>query len=191
MRSLNLQPKIIIFDTEFTAWEGSLARNWNGPGEYREIIQIGAILVDTQNLQELDFFNEYIKPTKNPKLSDYITKLTGITQELIEKQGIEFSMALQNFFRWSQSYPLYTYGRDHEHLAANCKLADIIFPFAENRFHRLRDVFENAGVATANYDSGYIVEAFGQKISRPPHNAINDVRTLADGLRALSKRFGT
>ena len=56
MRSLNLQPKIIIFDTEFTAWEGSLARNWNGPGEYREIIQIGAILVDTQNLQELDFF---------------------------------------------------------------------------------------------------------------------------------------
>ncbi len=185
---LNLPPKIIIFDTEFTAWEGSLGRNWSGPHEYREIIQIGAVLVETANFQELDFFNEYVKLVKNPKLSDYIVKLTGITQELIDDQGIPFAQALEKFFNWSGSYPMYTYGRDHEHLQANCELEGIPFPFEKNRFHRLRDVFENAGITTADYDSGYIVEAFGQKLSRPPHNALNDARTLADGLRALSKR---
>ena len=35
--------QIIIFDTEFTAWEGSAQRNWSFDWEYREIIQIAAV----------------------------------------------------------------------------------------------------------------------------------------------------
>jgi hypothetical protein len=32
---------VAFFDLEYTAWEGSKARNWAGPGEHREIIEIG------------------------------------------------------------------------------------------------------------------------------------------------------
>ena len=32
----------VVYDLEYTAWEGSLERNWGGPNEDPEIIQIGA-----------------------------------------------------------------------------------------------------------------------------------------------------
>ena len=38
--------KLIVFDLEFTAWEGSLARHWLAPGEFKEVVQIGAVRLD-------------------------------------------------------------------------------------------------------------------------------------------------
>ena len=35
-------PTITIFDLEFTAWECSMARHWLTPGEFKEVVQIGA-----------------------------------------------------------------------------------------------------------------------------------------------------
>lgn len=32
----------VIFDTEYTTWEGAADRDWTGPGEHREVVQIGA-----------------------------------------------------------------------------------------------------------------------------------------------------
>lgn len=38
---LPLDGTIVVFDLEWTAWEGSKARGWDGPGEEMEIVQIG------------------------------------------------------------------------------------------------------------------------------------------------------
>ena len=35
--------KFILFDTEFTAWEGSQNRNWSLCWEHRELISISAL----------------------------------------------------------------------------------------------------------------------------------------------------
>ena len=40
-----LPDTFIIFDTEFTAWEGSMQRGWSGQNEHREIVQISAIRI--------------------------------------------------------------------------------------------------------------------------------------------------
>ena len=40
-----LPEKFIIFDTEYTAWEGSQERNWSDDDEYMELVQIGALKV--------------------------------------------------------------------------------------------------------------------------------------------------
>lgn len=29
--------EVVVFDTEFTAWQGSVERAWQGPGEFREL----------------------------------------------------------------------------------------------------------------------------------------------------------
>ena len=36
---LDSTDRFVIYDTEYTAWEGSLARNWSGPNEHRELLQ--------------------------------------------------------------------------------------------------------------------------------------------------------
>jgi len=111
---LDLPEKIIIFDTEYTAWAGSAEYNWSRPNEYREIVQIGAILVDTKQLSEIDNINLFVKPVKNPILSEYFTNLTGIKQKDIDENGIYFKEATLKFFSWCGSYPIYSYGGDEE-----------------------------------------------------------------------------
>ncbi len=39
---LPLDGAIVVFDLEWTAWEGSKARDCDGPGEEMEIVQFGA-----------------------------------------------------------------------------------------------------------------------------------------------------
>ncbi|MEK7109115.1 MAG: 3'-5' exonuclease, partial [Patescibacteria group bacterium] len=100
-----LPEKFVLFDTEFTSWEGAMARNWSGPGEYREVIQIGAIRVD--KLQEAGSFCVYVKPIKNPELSAFIKELTGISQETVDKEGKPLGEALSGFKDFVGDLPAY------------------------------------------------------------------------------------
>lgn len=184
---LDLPQTIVLFDTEYTCWEGSRERNWSGPNEHREIVQIGALRVDSDRLTETDAFDVLVRPRKNPLLSGYFTSLTGITQERIETKGVEFPTAIRQFSLWCEGFPLYSFGRDGEVLEQNCTLVGIVSPIANSRFHNIRDVFQKFGVSTENYTSGTIVQAFGREPVRRAHNSLNDVRTILDGLRELSR----
>ena len=42
---MKLPNEFIIFDTEYTSWEGSLKRNWSNKNEYKELVAIGALHV--------------------------------------------------------------------------------------------------------------------------------------------------
>lgn len=61
---------LIVVDMEFENQSGS-----------QEIIQIGAVHVDLQKGEVYPFFNEYVALPEGMPLSDYITDLTGITEE--------------------------------------------------------------------------------------------------------------
>ena len=44
----------VIMDLEWTSWEGAKKRQWSGPGEEMEIVQIGALkLRDDETLRIL------------------------------------------------------------------------------------------------------------------------------------------
>ncbi len=189
MNKIFAQDKIIIFDTEYTTWEGAQERKWSGPGEHREIVEIGAILADTENYQELDSFTIFVKPKKNPILSEYFIKLTGITQEKVDQEGIDFPLAIKKFSEWAENFHLYCFGSDLKVLQENCELSGIELPFSTEYFHNLRDTFSSYGIASENYMSSTIVEAFGEKPKREGHDALNDARTLLDGLRLLAKKI--
>ena len=191
-------PKIIvIFDLECTAWPGSVKRNWAGPGEYRELVQIVAVLTETtKGFTELSNFKSLVKPRINPILSDYFIELTGITQEEINSEGIDkFPVVLQSFYNWSSNYELYCFDNeskgsqlfDRDVLIENCELYGIEFPFQSERFHNIQKIFRQHGYKIEQ--SGTTPEAFGIKILTQPHNALNDVRGLIIGLKALSERL--
>lgn len=185
---LGLPPEFIIFDTEYTAWEGSVERDWTGPNEYREVVEIGAIRVDGQTLAELDHFRILVRPAKNPRLSDYFTRLTGITQDMVDQDGVDYGTALEQFSQWSGTLPIYAFGDDAKTLEKNAQLVGVRFPFELARFKDMRLVFQERGIRTEQYMSSTIVTAFGKEPTRTGHTALNDARTILDGLRALAKR---
>lgn len=183
----NLPRKFIIFDLEYTSWLGSMKRHWKGPNEYQEAVQIGAVLVNSKDLSIQGSFKVLIRPTKNPELSDYFVNLTGITQKVVNKKGFDFKTALEMFFKWSKNYKLYSFGTDNIVLYENARLLKLKFPFKKSRFFNIRDLFKKQGVPVEKYTSGTIVKAFGKNPRYKGHDALNDVRTVVQGLREIKK----
>ncbi|KAJ9088569.1 hypothetical protein DSO57_1021724 [Entomophthora muscae] len=64
-----------------------------------EIIEFPAIAIDTLTNEKVAEFHSYVKPTKNSVISDFCTKLTGITQDVVNKSP-NFSDVLSKFLVW-------------------------------------------------------------------------------------------
>ena len=183
-----LEPIIIIFDTEYTSWEGAQERTWSGPGEFKEIVQICAIKIETEDFTELDSLKIYIKPVKNPILSEYFKNLTGISQEIVDKEGIGYLEALNKFKDWCGDIKVYSWGGDAKVMEENAKLLNIDFPFATDKHGDIRDIFEKSGIEVSKFMSSTIPTAFGAKSEQIGHDALNDARSIAQALRLLKAK---
>ena len=190
LKSLNMA-YLILFDTEYTAWEGSQQRRWSEPWEHREIIQIAAVKVAVeQGCAEIASFDRLIRPRINPILSDYISSLTGITQSEVDARGVSFAEAYRDFYSFCQQgcLPLFSWGDDPGVLRENCALSGLPFGDYPAGLHDIRDVFEAAGIDTRLYSSGTVYQALGLKFPHASHNALNDVRSLAVTLDGLARQ---
>jgi inhibitor of KinA sporulation pathway (predicted exonuclease) len=183
-----LNNQIILFDFEYTAWEGSHARKWSEPWEHREIIQIAAIRVTLDAaVEEIACFDCFVKPTHNPILSSYIIGLTGIDQPAIDTRGVCFAQAWAAFNKFCEAgrIPLFCYGDDPAVLAENFALNDMrLSPFPAGVYD-IRVVFEAVGIDTSQYTSGTVHQAVSAQFNHAAHNALNDVRSLAATIRQL------
>ncbi len=188
---------IILFDIEYTAWEGSKARKWSQPWEHREIIQIAAIKMALgEKVVETGCFDCLVKPKCNPLLSPYITSLTGIQQSEMDAQGVGFAEALAAFYTFCEQgrSPLFCYGeQDPLVFDENYVLNNLGPPAFPAGMHDICLILEQAGIDTRLYTSGTVYQAVGIEFNLAAHNALNDVRSLALTLRHLIKigKIGT
>ena len=188
---------IILFDIEYTAWEGSKARKWSEPWEHREIIQIAAIkIAPGAGVVETGYFDCLVKPKRNPILSPYITALTGIQQAEVDTRGISFADAFAAFYTFCGKgrAPLFCYGeQDPLVFVENYVLNNLEPPLFLAGMHDICLIFEQAGIDTRRYTSGTVYQAIGAEFDLAAHNALNDVRSLALTLRQLIQmgRIGT
>jgi len=183
--------KIVIWDTEFTAWEGSHERGWSEPWEHREIIQIAAVKIDTHNWEEREHLDLLVTPKLNPDLSDYIQELTGISQQDINDKSIDLKNALTQFhiFCNQGKLPAYSYGGDEEVIVESCGLQKIDNPLNMDNVHNIRTTFEKAGIDTSQYTSGTVYQALNLPLTNNAHYALHDVRSIAATLEALKISF--
>lgn len=63
-----------------------------------ETIEIGAVMLD-DNMKEISSFRTYVKPEYNDSIARKITKLTGITDEMVENAPV-FKDAFRMFTSW-------------------------------------------------------------------------------------------
>lgn len=175
--------QIIIFDTEFTAWEGSAQRNWSLDWEHREIIQIAAVKVDLNlsGAQVVSSFNTLVKPVINPSLSDYIIQLTGIEQNVLDNMGVDYQAALLQLFSFCSqgTLPCYSWGNDKRILIDNCLLNGIQMPDFSANFYNLHNMARTANIDGAHLCSGELASHLGLDLNGHIHNALYDVRSIA------------
>lgn len=169
----------IVYDLEYTTWEGARDRDWSGPGEHREIVQIGALKVDG-DFRERACLNLLVRPRINPGLSPYFTGLTGITQHQVDSQGMDIADALAQLDRFAAGCPLLSNGADAAVIAENCRLAGCSAPFLP----RCRDIRGLLVAATGKADlmSADLPDLMGLAPAGRGHDALADARAVAAAL---------
>jgi inhibitor of KinA sporulation pathway (predicted exonuclease) len=166
-----------------------MERGWRGPGEYREVVQIGAIIVDAETFVERASFGVLIKPVLNPTLSSYFEGLTRITNERLEREGVDLATGVTRFLAFAGKRPMHAYGRDDRIIAANAVLLAKpgIWPARREAFN-LRDWLVEVGVPLAGIHSGELAKHVGATAQGIAHDAVTDSRSLAEAVRYLVKK---
>lgn len=179
--------EVVVFDTEFTAWRGSVERAWQGPGEFREIVQIGAVSIDATTLAETAAFSILIRPKLNPVLSDYFVALTSITNERVAVDGVDFAAGASAFAAFVKARRMYCYGRDDRIMAANAARLGRPGLWSNTTAVNLRQWLVDIGIAVAGVSSGTLAKHVGSVSQGIAHDALIDARSLAEAVRFLVK----
>ncbi len=160
----------IIYDLEATCWSGA------PPNDIREIIEIGAILLNGYG-EELGSFNKFVRPVSNPQLSPFCKELTGIEQKQVNAANT-FDVVIEQFFEWSQiferDYLLISWGKEDQGLLYNdCLRHDVetdwIYPHLnlKKAYRSLKNLKKPTGLRkTLNLE--------GFDFDGTPHRAIDD-----------------
>lgn len=187
---------LVIYDTEFTAWEGSMARKWSEPWEHRELLQLAALKVSIsdQGCEVIDSFSRLIKPQRNSVLSPYVINLTGLTQQQIDSQGVNFPAAISDFADFCRKENVVTasWGNDHIVLKENADLHKIILSPVLSNHIDLSIPFRKITEFNFQVCSGKLHEQIGVNVEGQIHNALHDVKSIVVTLdHLISNQFIT
>ncbi|RWS29015.1 3'-5' exoribonuclease 1-like protein [Leptotrombidium deliense] len=168
----------------------------------QEIIEFPAFLVDLKNKEVVSTFHEFVRPQINPKLSEFCTKLTGITQEMVDKAE-SFPDVLDRFEVWFynflhehnyNSFAIATDGPwDMAHFfSRQCKLNGIVFPAYGKRWINLRKVF-SSHYKTPQFCLNQMLSYLDMQFAGRRHSGFDDtmnitnvlIRMLRDGANPI------
>lgn len=108
----------IILDLEASCWQNE------GIVREQEIIELAACMINEYG-DLVKKFTRVVRPVIHPKLSNYCKRLTGISQDEVEKAK-EYNSVLNEFLEWCEwdgdKLNIYTWGnKDYELI---CKMND-------------------------------------------------------------------
>jgi inhibitor of KinA sporulation pathway (predicted exonuclease) len=181
-------PSLTIFDLEFTAWDGSLARHWLGPGEFKEVVQIGAVRLNLERLALEDSFDCLVRPRINAKVSGYLENLTGISNARLAAEGVDFEIAYRRFLDFAGGGVIAAFGHDEWVLEENIRLYGLKGLPPMPQFLELREWFADRGIDPKGLHSCDIGPKLGVPFEGQPHDALCDARSIAAGMAVLIKR---
>jgi inhibitor of KinA sporulation pathway (predicted exonuclease) len=178
----------VVFDLEFTAWEGSMAHRWLRPGEFKEVVQIGAVKVDAETLEVIACFDTLVRPRINACLSPYLERLTGISNAEVEAQGRDFADAYRDFLVFTGGAVASAFGRDELVFEENLRLYGIAAPVGTPEFRDSRPWFRANGFDTRGVHSCDVGPRLGIPLTGHKHNALADSLSVQAGMKVLTLR---
>ena len=181
-------PTITVFDLEYTAWECSMARRWLAPGEFKEVVQIGAVRLDADSFESQGEFDMLVRPRINAVLSPYFENLTGISNAKIERQGMDFAVVYARFLEFAGEGPIAAFGQDQLVLEDNIRLYGLTPARALPVFYDLRGWFAALGIDPRGMHSCELAPALGLPFAGQTHNALDDARAIVGAMAVMARR---
>ncbi|XP_018604292.1 3'-5' exoribonuclease 1 [Scleropages formosus] len=174
---------ICVVDFEATCEEN------NPPDFLHEIIEFPIVLINTHTMEIEDTFQEYVRPVLNTQLSDFCIKLTGISQETVDKAD-PFPDVLQRAVLWLQEKEL---GIKHKYavltdgswdmskfLNIQCRVSQIRYPQFAKKWINIRKSYGNFyKVPRMQTKLSSMLENLGLQYEGRPHCGLDDSCNIA------------
>lgn len=165
-----------------------MARGWLAPGEFKEVVQIGAVKLDAVTLEEVATLNLLVRPRLNPVLSAYLENLTGISNARLKAEGVDFAEAYDRFVGFADGGPICAFGRDDLVLEENLRLYGIRDRAPMPSYINVTPWLRANGVEPKGYHACHVGPLCGAAFEGREHDALDDARSVAAGIRALVGR---
>jgi inhibitor of KinA sporulation pathway (predicted exonuclease) len=146
------------------------------PRDESEIIEIGAVLVDSTTLQPLGEYQTFVQPVQHPKITPFCTQLTSITQAQVEHAPL-LRAALAALGRWlPQPATLASWGAyDRNQLRRESQRKRIKLPWDDKHLNIKEAFGKRAGHAMG---VGQALRRMGLRFEGTPHRGIDDARNI-------------
>lgn len=158
-----------------------------------EIIEIGAVLLNSQTLNVESEYQTFIKPILHPSLTEFCRSLTSISQENVDSAPL-FPDALKQFQSWLYPFSSYLFcswgNYDRNQIQQDCKLYNLGYPFPgghmnlKQEFSTVMGLKKKQGMAGALYHLGLELEG-------THHRGIDDARNIARIVQAVMARMNS
>jgi 3'-5' exoribonuclease 1 len=173
----------VVMDLESTCWKGETQV------KDQEIIEVGAVKL-SESLDIIGQYDRFIRPTKNPLLSDFCQALTHIAQDDVASADT-FDVVFPDFDSWAGegSCRIVTWGDyDIEHIRFDCKRHSMKFPKRFSKRHiNLKQVFaDSKRIRPCGMEQA--LKMIGTELEGTHHRAIDDAHNLVRIMRVLRGR---
>ncbi|XP_070541193.1 3'-5' exoribonuclease 1-like [Ptychodera flava] len=195
----------LCVDLEATCVDPACPANRVTDGFKPEIIDIGAVLLDSKTLEQKGEFQSYCRPVKHPKLSEFCLQLTRISQETVDDAD-EFSVVWGRFMDWMKSKGLKTQSQTPNFQLVtdgpfDCgkyffiqftDVSNMTFPsFARNFVELKREYKSYKQRHNRRYPKlSEMCAGLGLECSTTKHKALNDAKVVSEIIRTLLRRRG-
>lgn len=185
---------VLLIDSEFTCWEGSLASGWSDPAFPAEIIEIGIIAYEPVTQKRIAHFSSLAKPIVNPELSEYSLDLLPITQDEIDNAP-SYPDMVEAIETWLLAHadpdsPTVGWGLlDRKFISLHGERCGVPDPFGD-RPHIAMDVLAKAALGIergASIEREDIRDRLGLKDISGRHRALKDAEDLISFDDALAR----
>ena len=171
-----IQDYYLIVDLEATcANDNSISR------QQMEIIEIGAVLLNSKTLQIESEYQTFVKPILNPLLTDFCKSLTSISQQDIDDAPF-FSQALKNFQSWFYPFGSYIFcswgDYDKNQFKQDCNLHGVGYPFPGEHLNLKRE-FSLSIDSQKKFGMAGALAKLGIELEGIHHRGIDDARNIA------------
>jgi 3'-5' exoribonuclease 1 len=150
------------------------------PSSKREIIEIGAVMVD-RDLQPISEFQTFVRPVRFPVLTPFCTELTTITQAQVDVAP-SYGNAIASFQTWMQDYHGVVFCAwgdfDRRQIRQDCKFHQVPNPI-EITCLNLKTMFARSQNLPGTYGMGQALEMVGMPLVGTHHRGLDDARNIA------------
>lgn len=161
----------------------------------QEIIEFPVLKVNATTMETEAIFHTYVQPTAHPRLTPFCTKLTGITQEMVNGKP-SLLQVLDMFDKWMTSENLikdvnicFVTCGDWDLKTAlpdQCNYLKIDVPLYFKKWVNIKKVFKNVTGSRATSMVG-MLNKLGLTLDGRHHSGIDDSKNIAKILRELAK----